>query len=1120
MEPVEIGNGVRAVGLVEQLELVPVPRRRRGVSIEPAHDLIDAALADAGMELAADATLRASTEESRVRRRGDEAQIAVPPTVEVDVGPGEDAVVLLERGDSVYNWVFPDEASEPARRRTRAAGPRTLTFRLAPEESERAQGRRGPIGAAINLLIEPVRVRVVRFAAGWAIGRAVEWIEGDLQEGLVDMSGPAEEWIASGDAVPRLPAGGTPKVLLFVHGTFSTTQGSFGALERTEAGRAFLEAARRRYDLVLGFDHRTLAADPDGNAADIAAALDFLPAGSEVDAIAYSRGGLVLRSLIELTRDRLRFERAVFVGCTNGGTHLAEPGNWRVLVDLYTSILVAGSKVLNLLASAPVSFGVEQTIRTIARFVQALPELAIEEGQVPGLAAMRPTSSIVGRLAAAAPLDPPFRAHVVASDYEPRIDPSRAITGELAEFLVDRVVDRLFDRSNDLVVDTGSMSAFGGFAPHPEGDDMLVMPAADSIYHVIYFASETVARRLTSWLTEEIASGAPTRGVPRMRESVDLPLAREDSFTARYINPFDMSGLPDVPDVGDLVNRSALPGIGGGGPEDARPRRQTRSAPPTHPAAAAPAPVPAAEPLAAEPVVPGGPAARGETVTRNCHFAAEMDSNPVVGTLVPLFVTISAEKIVVAEGMAAAATETPIQVDAGEPILMSVVALTNCEIVGDSRTIVEVPEKTASRRFTVRGFAPGAAQIQVEAHQSGRSLASFRLTPVFTVSDTGKLTASATATVGASGTRNAAVMRIYEQRAQDGTYVIRYDLYGPGLAETREVRLPADFSLQAFVGQFLERLEKAYELEGTQYDKFLSRVSDFAVDSTNQLVPPEVRRALWEHRDRIEAVQVISDSPYMPWELLYIDDPAGGGLTNAGFLCEWGLVRWMYNVPWPADTLQLRPERVRYVIPQYLNVRDRLPEADQERALLAARFPGAAEVDASSDVLARFLSEASGQCDLLHFACHGEAQQMAVLNSELVLRGDRTERGLVAQDLFSASTAKRRAIFATSREEPHGLVFINACQTGRSGEGISGVSGFADSFLRPASQKGAAAFVGALWSVDDHLARTFAETFYDDLLGGSTLVEAATRAREACKQKGDFTWLAYTIYGNPFARAA
>ena len=183
--------------------------------------------------------------------------------------------------------------------------------------------------------------------------------------------------------------------------------------------------------------------------------------------------------------------------------------------------------------------------------------------------------------------------------------------------------------------------------------------------------------------------------------------------------------------------------------------------------------------------------------------------------------------------------------------------------------------------------------------------------------------------------------------------------------------------------------------------------------------------------------------------------------------------------------------------------------------MLRAKWPQSQGVEATSNGVRDFLVERAPDCDLIHFACHGEAKQAAVLSSDLVMRG--IERGgEIVDDLLGQEAVSVNAAFGP--ESPSGMVFINACQTGRPGEGIAGVMGFADSFIRPMSGQGVSAFVGALWSVDDSLALTFADTFYDRFLGGDTLVESSRQARRACQDRQDFTWLAYSVYGHPFAR--
>jgi hypothetical protein len=1095
--------GVRLVG-VAGVDAPPATlRRSRGGGADDATDAVVASALDgAGLDVVADVVVAAPPAADGRRGRAEPLET---PHIEVDVAPDQSAVVLLESEGSVFHWVFPDEVADS--RRARATGPQTLTFTLTAGDAPPSD-RRGLGGAIVDRLLTPVRVRIARFAAGQAIDLLVDRIEGDIVEGPIVMDGPALGWIAAGPTLAGPPPlallGRPPRVLLFVHGTFSTVRGSFGALEQTFEGRYFLELANNKYDLVIGVDHRTLAVDPDANAALFEEALAFLPDGAEVDAIGFSRGGLVLRAVIARLGHRLSFAKLVFVGCTNAGTHLAEPDNWRTLVDLYTSILVAGSKLLGAATVPLVGVVTEQAIKLVAGFVKAMPQIGVEEGKVPGLAAMRPGSAVIKRLAAADALGGAGPVHVVASEFEPRFEPGKGITRELAAFLGDRVADRLFGVANDLVVDTASMADFGQAAPAPVYPDLRELPVADAVYHVIYFSTSAVAEALLGWLIGDVYLSAPPPEQPPETAPPPPPptpagFAPAEPRRSRSTRP---EPFPDVPAedaaAASLDPFGAMPDMAG---EDME-----------APAAAAPEFAPILE--AAAPPVPAQAA---------CFFAAEMDSAPIVARPVPLFVTVSRERITVS-GPHAAATAESVAVSTSQPITVTVTGLANCAVVGAAVKEVMVPADSAALRFEVQGFAPGLAKVQVEIQQDGMPLASLLLEPVFLAGTGDKVRAEVLAVPDRTAAGSAAVLRIYELRQQDGTLLIRYDLSGKGLAEAWDMILPASFSMETFVGQFLAKLDAAYRQSKTEYKLFLSRITDFAIDATNQLVPEDVRRALWEHRDRIDAIQVVADSPYMPWELLYIDDPAGGGEENRGFLAEWGLVRWMYNAVWPSDTLALRPDRVRYVIPDYLNVKDRLPQATQERDMLAVLFGGKAapverfDGETQSESVNRFLSKNAADCDVLHFACHGEARQMAVLNSDLVLSGEVTENGTVADDLLACSTVKRRALFHAKGADPSGVVFVNACQTGRAGEGISGVSGFADAFLRPTTEGGAAVFVGALWSVGDTLARTFADTFYARLLAGERLVDAVKAARRTCQDESDFTWLAYTVYGNPFAR--
>ena len=94
------------------------------------------------------------------------------------------------------------------------------------------------------------------------------------------------------------------------------------------------------------------------------------------------------------------------------------------------------------------------------------------------------------------------------------------------------------------------------------------------------------------------------------------------------------------------------------------------------------------------------------------------------------------------------------------------------------------------------------------------------------------------------------------------------------------------------------------------------------------------------------------------------------------------------------------------------------------------------------------------------------------------------------------------------------LVFINACEAGATGRTLTGTGGLAETFV----QCGAGLFVSTLWSIGDDTAHTFAKTFYDHLLKGETVSESARAARQASKKAKEPTWLAYSVYGHPYAR--
>ena len=102
---------------------------------------------------------------------------------------------------------------------------------------------------------------------------------------------------------------------------------------------------------------------------------------------------------------------------------------------------------------------------------------------------------------------------------------------------------------------------------------------------------------------------------------------------------------------------------------------------------------------------------------------------------------------------------------------------------------------------------------------------------------------------------------------------------------------------------------------------------------------------------------------------------------------------------------------------------------------------------------------AAGVYDGWHFTGHGAARDENPDRSKILLAGG---------DEFTPESLSGAA---RNVGVTHPVVFINACQVGRGGMGLTGIGGWATRFV----QAGAGAFVGAYWSVIDESAFTVRE---------------------------------------------
>ncbi len=288
------------------------------------------------------------------------------------------------------------------------------------------------------------------------------------------------------------------RTLLFVHGTFSNAANMLGEFARPDGpGLRFLNQAMQggsKYDRILFFDHPTLAVSPVINALELGRA--FAGSSGQIDVIAHSRGGLVVRWWLEAFGGSLRVAanarvRALLAGSPLHGTSLAAPDKIQHAMSLVSNIGSFAEKTLGLIGVAnPFLWVASKLIEVIVSVTGALAHTPLVDAVtalIPGLAGQSAVENNheLNRLRTGpVAVDPLYYA--VKSNFEPA-DPGWKFWRYFrADYLGDLAADAVFRSDNDLVVDTWSMSDFG--VPNL----VLAAPAYDfgtspTVWHCNYF---------------------------------------------------------------------------------------------------------------------------------------------------------------------------------------------------------------------------------------------------------------------------------------------------------------------------------------------------------------------------------------------------------------------------------------------------------------------------------------------------------------------------------------------------------------------------------------------------------------------------------------------------------
>ncbi len=404
----------------------------------------------------------------------------------------------------------------------------------------------------------------------WAGTKALMWaIEKQLAQepGLyrwVSATGKAQDLEACNfDAKPPLGA-----MLVFVHGTGSSTLGSFGELRSGD--RDLWGSLQAKFSGgIYGFEHRTLSQSPIENAIDLVRAL---PIGAQICLVSHSRGGLVadllclgdfdalidgyafafegtgdadakeakrvieelgaahaeqrqqLRRLAGLLRERkIVVQRYVRAASPASGTKLAS-GNFDVFL----------SGVLTLLGTVPFFFG-SPLYSAFKRVVIEIAKNRTNAHLVPGIEAMLPDSPMA-RLLHDAPVRAGTEMAIIAGDIQGG-NMLRRLGVMLTDFL-------LFDfDDNDLVVNTTSMLA--GIAPKSAA--RVLFDRGADVSHFRYFVNTDTRSALRDWLlVPEPKSLSSFRSLP---DPADYEAALEAAGASRAVGAADRPIVVVLPGI-------------------------------------------------------------------------------------------------------------------------------------------------------------------------------------------------------------------------------------------------------------------------------------------------------------------------------------------------------------------------------------------------------------------------------------------------------------------------------------------------------------------------------------------------------------------------------------------
>ena len=303
---------------------------------------------------------------------------------------------------------------------------------------------------------------------------------------------------------------------------------------------------------------------------------------------------------------------------------------------------------------------------------------------------------------------------------------------------------------------------------------------------------------------------------------------------------------------------------------------------------------------------------------------------------------------------------------------------------------------------------------------------------------------------------------------------------------------------------FMDGIEKELsEISASSYEDeiklktALSKIEAIGMDLYKRLFSEELKRILWENRDEIKSIFIVSDEEWIPWEIIKPFKSTESGTAKEDFWCvKYVIGKWLSN-QFPEESIRVK---VGSVIAYDKKGKLKRVNSEKESIEKVIKNRGVELIPTKpiyTDILNLLFDK---EINLFHFACEAVYDKSSSDDSYLSL---------------ADGTLKARDVGVCNLRKGKPIVFVNACESSITGYAVTGIGGFSKAFI----DIGSLAFIGTMWKVPDGYALKFSEFFYENLFDKNLSVgEALKKTRADLKDLPNPVWLAYSLYGFPLAK--